>query len=100
MSIMRTTDIGRCGRAALKGSRGSGAEPTREPSGRWVLPPGGPAGRHLVVVFHVLQVALLTDEQVQVFLPICVDGLHVSLPGERGHIAAGQVSGPGLPRWH
>lgn len=54
------------------------------------------AGRYLVVVFHVLQVALLTDEQVQVLLPICMHGLHVSLPGGKGQTDAGHV--PGSPR--
>lgn len=39
------------------------------------------AGTYLVVVFHVFQMALLTDEQVQVLLPLCVHGLHVCLPG-------------------
>lgn len=37
-----------------------------------------------MVVFHVLQVALLTDEQVQILLPICMHGLHVSLPEKGG----------------
>lgn len=43
-----------------------------------------PAG-YLVVVLHVLQVALLTDEQVQILLPVCMHGLHVSLPERVGH---------------
>lgn len=47
-----------------------------------------------MVVFHVLQVALLTDEQVQVLLPLRVHGLHVCLPEERP-VTAAQV--PGRP---
>lgn len=37
-----------------------------------------------MVVFHVFQVTLLTDEQVQVLLPICVHSLHVRLPRQGG----------------
>ena len=57
---------------------------------------GPGAGRYLVVVFHVLQVALLADEQVQILLPVCMHGLHVSLPGEGGAGHCWQV--PGTPK--
>lgn len=39
---------------------------------------------YLVVVLHELQVALLTNEQVQVLLPVCMHSLHVCLPGRGG----------------
>lgn len=37
---------------------------------------------HLVILVHVFQVVFLTDEQVQVFLPVGVNSLHVSLPSK------------------
>lgn len=59
-----------------------GPEHSRETAALvWGLPG---AGRYLVVVLHVLEVALLADEQVQVLLPVCVHGLHVRLPGKGG----------------
>lgn len=45
------------------------------------LPPGL---RYLVEVLHELQVALLTDQQVQVLLPVSVHGLDVSLQHRSG----------------
>lgn len=32
-----------------------------------------------VIIIHVLEVVLLTDEQVEVFLPVCMYGIHVCL---------------------
>lgn len=42
---------------------------------------------HLVILIHVFQVVFLTDEQVQVFLPVSMDCLHMSLTDiiECGH---------------
>ena len=34
---------------------------------------------HLVVLIHLLEMVLLTDEQVQVLLPVSMDCLHMSL---------------------
>lgn len=33
----------------------------------------------LVIVIHVLEVVLFTDEQVEVFLPVRMHGIHVCL---------------------
>lgn len=38
---------------------------------------------HLVILVHVFQVVFLTDEQVQVFLPVGVNSLRVSLPSKQ-----------------
>lgn len=32
-----------------------------------------------MIVIHVLEVILFTNEQVEIFLPICMNGLHVRL---------------------
>jgi hypothetical protein len=58
-----------------------------------------------VVVLHVLQMTLLTDQQVQVLLPVCVHSLHVRLPGKgvAGHCWPGAWDMEGrtgaIPAW-
>lgn len=40
-----------------------------------------------MVLIHVFEVVLLTDEQVQVLFPVSMDGLHVSLKNSNGQNA-------------
>lgn len=76
---------GGLGRQTREASGGIRAQAMSKLGRRRVLPATVLRGwQYLVVVLHVLEVTLLTDEQVQVLLPICVHGLHVRLPREGG----------------